>query len=140
MKYLRSTTLGYKDIGIRKSEFVPKTQFLSQSFILWRIAGSLPLESYNIPFCSPVHEYYMLPSPAPALFYGLWSRVWFTKKSECTKPASISKLTLCIFLDKLVYKQTRAILSPHPSVTDKKFYTLLSFIGSKVTVITLTGV
>ena len=28
MKYLRSTTLGYKDIEIRKSEFVAKTQFL----------------------------------------------------------------------------------------------------------------
>ena len=28
LKYLRSTTLGCKDIGIRKSEFVPKTQFL----------------------------------------------------------------------------------------------------------------
>ena len=27
MKYLRSTTLGCKDIGIRKSEFVAKTQF-----------------------------------------------------------------------------------------------------------------
>ena len=28
MKYLRSTTLGCKDIGIRKSEYVSKTQFL----------------------------------------------------------------------------------------------------------------
>jgi len=28
LKYLRSTTLGCKDIGIRKSEFVAKTQFL----------------------------------------------------------------------------------------------------------------
>ena len=29
MKYLRSTTLGYKDIEIRKSEFVTKTKLLS---------------------------------------------------------------------------------------------------------------
>ena len=28
LKYLRSTTLGYKDIGFRKAEFVAKTQFL----------------------------------------------------------------------------------------------------------------
>ena len=28
LKYLRSTTLGYKDIEIRKSEFVAKTQLL----------------------------------------------------------------------------------------------------------------
>ena len=28
LKYLRSTTLGYKDIEIKKSEFVAKTQFL----------------------------------------------------------------------------------------------------------------
>ena len=28
LKYLRFTTLGCKDIGIRKSEFVAKTQFL----------------------------------------------------------------------------------------------------------------
>ena len=28
MKYLRPTTLGYKDIKIRKSEFVAKTQLL----------------------------------------------------------------------------------------------------------------
>ena len=28
LKYLRSTTLGCKDNGIRKSEFVTKTQFL----------------------------------------------------------------------------------------------------------------
>ena len=28
LKYLRATTLGCKDIGIRKSEFVAKTQFL----------------------------------------------------------------------------------------------------------------
>ena len=27
-KYLRSMTLGFKDIGIRKSEFVAKIQFL----------------------------------------------------------------------------------------------------------------
>ena len=30
MKYLRSTTFGSKDIVIRKSEFVAKTQFLSR--------------------------------------------------------------------------------------------------------------
>ena len=29
LKYLRSTTLGCRDIGIRKSEFVSKTQLLS---------------------------------------------------------------------------------------------------------------
>ena len=29
LKYLRSTTLGYKDIVIRKSEFEAKIQFLS---------------------------------------------------------------------------------------------------------------
>ena len=29
LKYQRSTTLGSKDIGIRKPEFVAKTQFLS---------------------------------------------------------------------------------------------------------------
>ena len=28
MKYLRSTPLGCKDIGVRKSEFAAKTQFL----------------------------------------------------------------------------------------------------------------
>ena len=28
LKYLRFTTLGYKDIGIRKTDFVAKTQFL----------------------------------------------------------------------------------------------------------------
>ena len=28
LKYLRSTTLGYKDIEIRKSDFVTKTQLL----------------------------------------------------------------------------------------------------------------
>jgi len=28
LKYLRSTTLGYKDIKIRKSDFVAKTQLL----------------------------------------------------------------------------------------------------------------
>ena len=33
MKYLRSTTLGCKDIGIKKSEFVAKTQYLSQENI-----------------------------------------------------------------------------------------------------------
>ena len=32
LKYLRSTTLGYKDMGIRKSEFVTKTQFLCLYF------------------------------------------------------------------------------------------------------------
>ena len=30
LKYLRSTALGCKDIGIRKSEFVAKTQILYQ--------------------------------------------------------------------------------------------------------------
>ena len=37
LKYLRSSTLGYKDIEIRKSEFVAKIQFLSGSAknILW---------------------------------------------------------------------------------------------------------
>ena len=33
MKYLRSTTLGCKDIGNRKSEFVGKTQFLGFSVV-----------------------------------------------------------------------------------------------------------
>jgi len=32
LKYLRSTTLGYKDIEIRKSEFVAKTLFLFHIF------------------------------------------------------------------------------------------------------------
>ena len=32
MKYLSSTTFGCKDIGIRKSEFVAKTQFLYAKF------------------------------------------------------------------------------------------------------------
>ena len=31
LKYLRSPTLGYKDIGIRKLEFVANTQFLYES-------------------------------------------------------------------------------------------------------------
>ena len=31
--YLRYSTMGYKDIGIRKSEFVAKTQFLSKKFV-----------------------------------------------------------------------------------------------------------
>ena len=34
MKYLRSTTLGYKDIEIRKSEFVAKTQLLFDKSII----------------------------------------------------------------------------------------------------------
>jgi len=38
LKYLRSTTLGYKDIEIKKSEFVAKTQLLSIYFISHRIA------------------------------------------------------------------------------------------------------
>ena len=32
LKYLRSTTLGCRDIWFRKSEFVSKTQFLYQDF------------------------------------------------------------------------------------------------------------
>jgi len=32
LKYLRSPALKCKDIGIRKSEFVTKTQFLSKKF------------------------------------------------------------------------------------------------------------
>ena len=34
LKYLRSTTLGYKDIGIRKSDFVAKTQLLYTILII----------------------------------------------------------------------------------------------------------
>ena len=33
LKYLKSTTLGCKDIGIRKSEFVAKTQFILMAHI-----------------------------------------------------------------------------------------------------------
>ena len=36
LKYLRSTTLGSKDIVIRKSEFVAKTQFLYKSLEVWK--------------------------------------------------------------------------------------------------------
>jgi len=32
MKYQKSTIMGCKDIGIRKSKFVTKTQFLSKIF------------------------------------------------------------------------------------------------------------
>ena len=35
LKYLRSTTLGCKDIGIRQSEFVAKTQFLCLYWSIW---------------------------------------------------------------------------------------------------------
>ena len=36
LKYLRSTTFGFKDIVIRKSEFVAKTQFLSsETYIIY---------------------------------------------------------------------------------------------------------
>ena len=35
LKYLRSTTLGYKDIEIRKSEIVAKTQFLYCKYNIW---------------------------------------------------------------------------------------------------------
>ena len=38
LKYLRSTALGLKDIGIRKSEFVTKTQFLLVKDFLDEIA------------------------------------------------------------------------------------------------------
>ena len=34
MKYLRSATLGYKDIEIRKSEFRAKTQLLKENIFL----------------------------------------------------------------------------------------------------------
>ena len=44
MKYLRSTTFGFKDIVIRKSEFVAKTQFLC--FELWII-----LKNMKVGFC-----------------------------------------------------------------------------------------
>ena len=37
LKYQGSTTLGCKDIGIRKSEFVAKTQFLCWSRIAWEL-------------------------------------------------------------------------------------------------------
>ena len=33
LKYLRSTTLDFRDIGVRKSEFVTKTQFLSKDIV-----------------------------------------------------------------------------------------------------------
>ena len=35
-KYLRFNPSGYKDIGIRKFEFVTKTQFLSIEFVFYR--------------------------------------------------------------------------------------------------------
>ena len=37
LKYLRSTTLGYKDFRIRKSEFAAKTQFLLQVYSVYTI-------------------------------------------------------------------------------------------------------
>ena len=39
LKNQKSTTSGSTDIGIRKFEFVPKTQFLSPNFIVWNIKG-----------------------------------------------------------------------------------------------------
>jgi len=41
LKYLRSTTLGCRDIGIRKSEFVSKTQFLCLEFRLTLDSGEV---------------------------------------------------------------------------------------------------
>jgi len=38
LKYLRSATVGFKDIGIRKSEFVAKTQFL---FICFKVLSNM---------------------------------------------------------------------------------------------------
>ena len=40
LKYLRSTTLGYKDIEIRKSEFVANTQLLYLSIFYLRLFNS----------------------------------------------------------------------------------------------------
>ena len=41
LKYLRSMTLGCRDIGIRKSEFVSKTQFLSLIQERWELYNTL---------------------------------------------------------------------------------------------------
>ena len=41
LKYQRFTTLGSKDIGIRKSEFVAKTQFLSKENLTYVNPGVL---------------------------------------------------------------------------------------------------
>ena len=38
LKYLRSSTLDCKDIGVRKSEFVTRTQFLCVVFV-WCLDG-----------------------------------------------------------------------------------------------------
>jgi len=46
LKYLRSTTLGYKDIGFRKSEFVAKTLFLLNSNILFNVVSSPNTKRY----------------------------------------------------------------------------------------------
>ena len=51
-KYQRSTTFGWKDIGIRKSEFVAKTQFVffQNTFLYKNLATSsgLSLNSFGV--------------------------------------------------------------------------------------------
>ena len=68
LKYLRSTKFGSKDIVIRKSEFVTKTQFLSliffAAFHAWKPKGSLD-DAYSIAY---MHT---------------WSLCWFTLKGLC---------------------------------------------------------
>ena len=41
LKYLRFMTLGLKDIGIRKSEFLAKTQFLSVKLCLLNVSRNV---------------------------------------------------------------------------------------------------
>ena len=52
MKYLRSPTLGCKDIGIRKSEFVVKTQFLFRPS--HQLVSLQPQYLYSVHFCPTV--------------------------------------------------------------------------------------
>ena len=65
MKYLRFTTLGLKDLGIRQSEFVTKTQFIyiSKSDSLLRvIENSAETIRDNISFHGKgryLHDYYL---------------------------------------------------------------------------------
>ena len=55
LKYQRDTTLGSKDIGIRKSEFVAKTQFLFSIFaweldtfkLQWYVASVIVFRNIN---------------------------------------------------------------------------------------------
>ena len=57
-KYLRFNPSGYKDIGIRKFEFVTKTQFLSRVFMIFIILMIFKRGFQNLK--SDISLYYIL--------------------------------------------------------------------------------